>query len=166
MSILEDAILNTQGDFAAAASTIKDICTEERSLGIWLASMVTHQDLVDKLSENPPLAVPLQYPPLLFKTLKTSVKHDEFIAFLRAVIGICCVLAVYAWADSLPDRYCRERALGILRLWQGVDGYREVRTPFPSTVKLLRSIGWTVIDPQPHSPAATNDLSLRMYARQ
>lgn len=129
MPVLEDALLNTQGDFVGAALTIKDICTQERSLGVWLASMVTHQDLVDKLSESPPLAVPFQHPALLFKTSKTSVKHDEFIAFLRAVIGVCCVLAVYAWADSLPDQHCRGRALGILRLWQGVDGYREVRLP-------------------------------------
>ncbi|KAI0340752.1 hypothetical protein BDW22DRAFT_1359560 [Trametopsis cervina] len=126
LPLLDDAILNTQGDFSAAALTVKDICTQERSFGIWLASMITHQDLVDKLSENPPVSVPSQYPPTLFAPSKSTVSHEEFIAFLRAVIGVSSVLAVYAWADSLPHQHCRERALGILRLWQGVDGYREI----------------------------------------
>ncbi|KAI0701183.1 hypothetical protein BC835DRAFT_1265236 [Cytidiella melzeri] len=126
MLALEDAILNTQGAFSAAALTIKDIASRERSFGIWLASMTTHQDILDKLNENPPLSVPSQYPLPLFKTSKVAASHEEFIAFLRAVIGVSSVLAVYAWADSLPHQLCRERALGIIRLWQGVDGYCEI----------------------------------------
>ncbi|KAJ3551729.1 hypothetical protein NM688_g4538 [Phlebia brevispora] len=126
MSVYEDAISNTQGDFARAAATLKDICGQEQSFGIWLASMVTHQDLVDKLGENPSLSVPLQHAPLLFKSTAIPVSHDEFVAFLRALIGVSCVLAVYAWADSLPESLCRERTLSILRLWHGVDGYREI----------------------------------------
>ena len=57
-----------------------------------------------------------------------DVSHDEFISFLRAFIGIGSVLAVYAWSDSLPNDRCRERVLGVVRLWQGVRGYREVST--------------------------------------
>lgn len=127
MSVFEDAVSNTQGDFPRAAATLKRICGQEQSFGIWLAVMVTHQDLLDKLSENPPSSVPLQHLPLLFKSTAVPASHDEFIAFLRALIGVSCVLAVYAWADSLPESHCRERTLGILRLWHGVDGYREVR---------------------------------------
>lgn len=126
MGVFEDAISNTQGDFSRAAATLKDIGNHEQSFGTWLASMVTHQDLVDKLSENPSMSVPLQHPPLLFKSSSSPVSHDEFIAFLRALIGVSCVLAVYAWADSLPKPQCRERTLSILRLWHGVEGYREV----------------------------------------
>lgn len=126
LGIFEDAISNTQGDFARAAAALKDVASSEQSFGIWLASMVTHQDLVDKLEENPTASVPLQHPPILFKPTNMPVSHDEFIAFLRALIGVSCVLAIYAWADSLPEPFCRERTLGILRLWHGVDGYREV----------------------------------------
>ncbi|KAI0796234.1 hypothetical protein BC629DRAFT_1581693 [Irpex lacteus] len=126
MPVIEDVLLNTAGSFSTAVLTIKDITSQERSFGTWLASMITHPDLLDKLDENPPLSVPSPYPLPLFKDSKTMVSHEEFITFLRAVIGVSSVLAVYAWADSLPHQNCRERALGIIRLWQDVDGYREM----------------------------------------
>ncbi|OBZ70476.1 hypothetical protein A0H81_09740 [Grifola frondosa] len=125
-STLEDALSNTQGDFIAAASTLRDIGTDEQSFGIWLESMVIHEDIVSTMEENPVPPISLLHPPLLLRSPKTAVSHDEFVAFLRAFIGVSCVLAVYAWADSLPHERCRERTLGIIRLWQGVDGYREI----------------------------------------
>lgn len=126
VAALEDAISNTQGDFARAADTLKDISRQEMSFGVLLESLVTHPDLVDKLAENPTMSASLTALPALLSNSNTSISHDDFIASIRAYIGISCVLAVYAWADSLPDESCRERALGVLRLWQGVDGYREV----------------------------------------
>jgi hypothetical protein len=137
--VLEDAISNTQGDFASAAAAAKDISRREMPFGILLESLITHPDLVDKLAENP---TSLQNPPALFANANAPVSHDEFIAFLRAFIGISCVLAVYAWADSMPDEHCRERSLGVLRLWQGVDGYREVRaraySPFAGILTVVK----------------------------
>jgi hypothetical protein len=123
--ILEDALSNTQADFNQAAAMMKDIGTEEQSFGIWLESMTTNSELVLKLAENPVLPISQSHPPLLFGQSMASVSHDEFISFVRAYIGVSSVLAVYAWADSLPNHQCRERSLGILRLWQTVDGYRE-----------------------------------------
>lgn len=125
--ILEDALSNTQADFHAAAGFMKDIGTSEQTFGIWLECMTTHQDLVTKLAENPVLPIAHSRPPALLGNGSSVVSHDEFIAFVRAYIGVASVLAVYAWADSLPNDRCRERTLGVLRLWQGVDGYREVR---------------------------------------
>ncbi|KAH9942567.1 hypothetical protein B0H21DRAFT_710305 [Amylocystis lapponica] len=124
--ILRDSLTNTQGDFIGAASLLRDIATDEQSFGILLVSLVMHEDIVSSLSENPLLPIPLRNPPLLLGMSKSAIPHDEFVAFLRAFIGVSCVLAVYAWADALPHLRCRERALGILRLWQGVDGYREI----------------------------------------
>ena len=126
-TVLEDALSNTQGDFVTASTLLKDIGTEEAALGIWLESMITHSDVTTALHENPLMPIPLPHPPYLFGNLKSSISHDEFIAFLRAVIGVAAVLAVYAFADAWPHNSCRERALAIIRLWQGVDGYREVR---------------------------------------
>lgn len=140
VATLEDAISNTQGDFSGAARTLKDITRQEMPFGILLECLVTHPDLVDKLAENPTLSASLQNPPSLFANSNIAVSHDEFIAFLRAFIGVSCVLAVYAWADSVPDRHCRERALGILRLWQGVDGYREVSASLRSYPCCRRSL--------------------------
>lgn len=126
IAIVEDAISNTQGDFTTSARVLKDIITSERSLGIWLETMVTHQDLLERLNENPPSSAPIHNFPQLFDPDKSSVSHEEFITFLRALIGVSCVFAVYAWADSLPHPHCRQRVLSILRLWQGVEGYTEV----------------------------------------
>lgn len=126
MLILEDAISNTQGDFTVAAETLRSVGSQEKPLGILLATFLTHPDLVDTLAENPTQSASLQSLPRLFSDSEMIVSHDEFIAFLRAFIGVASLLAVYAWADSLPNVHCRERALGILRLWQGVGGYREV----------------------------------------
>ncbi|PIL37469.1 hypothetical protein GSI_01163 [Ganoderma sinense ZZ0214-1] len=124
-SILGDALANTQGDFVAAAALLRDIGTEEQSFGIWLESMITHDEVVASLAENPVL--PVSLPRLLsHRNPSTLPSQDEFVAFLRAYLGVACVLAVYSWSDSLPDERCRARTLGILRLWQGVDGYREM----------------------------------------
>ena len=163
VSIFEDAISNTQGDFARAAAVLKDIGSSEQSFGIWLASMVTHHDLVDKLAENPILSVPLQHPPLLFKQNAIVVSHDEFVAFLRALIGVSCVLAIYAWADSLPEPLCRERTLGILRLWQDVDGYREVN--FRTHLFHPFKIDHITSDPQSSPSASADDIPPRVHAR-
>jgi hypothetical protein len=124
--ILEDALSNTQADFHAAAGLMKDIGTSEQSFGIWLECMTTHPDLLTKLAENPVLPIAHSRPPVLLGSRLSAVSHDEFVSFVRAYIGVASVLAVYAWADSLPNDRCRERTLGVLRLWQGVDGYREV----------------------------------------
>ncbi|KAI0355348.1 hypothetical protein OH77DRAFT_1504193 [Trametes cingulata] len=122
---LEDAFTNTQGDFFTAASTLKDIGTEEQSFGIWLESLTAHEDLVSSLAENPVLHVALPHL-LCHKLTNISPSQDEFVAFVRAYVGVACVLAVYAWSDSLPDERCRARTFGILRLWQSADGYREI----------------------------------------
>ncbi|KAI0775889.1 hypothetical protein BD413DRAFT_470056 [Trametes elegans] len=123
--VLEDTFSNTQGDFITAANTLKDISTEEQSFGIWIASMITHDDVVTSLAENPVLPVTL--PRLLsHKPIHGVPSQDEFVAFVRAFVGVACVLAVYAWSDSLPNERCRARTFGIIRLWQGVDGYREI----------------------------------------
>lgn len=127
--MLEDAFSNTQNDFGAAADMLRDVGTEEQSFGIWLESMVAHSDVVSSLAENPVLSVPL--PRLLsHRPPSSSPSQDDFVAFVRAYTGVACVLAVYAWSDSLPDERCRARTLGILRLWQGTDGYREVHFHF------------------------------------
>jgi hypothetical protein len=123
--ILEDALSNTQGDFNQAAAMMKDVSTEEQSFGIWLASMITNPEVVLKLAENPALPISQSHPPVLLGQSMASVSHDEFIAFVRAYIGVSSVLVVYAWADTLGYHQCRERTLAILRLWQTVNGYRE-----------------------------------------
>lgn len=122
--VLEDSLLNTQSPFDAAAQLVKEIAAEENSFGIWLENMISNSDILDRLLETPP-SQPLLYPPVMWQGSQV-VSHDDFIAFLRAAVGIASVVAVYAWADSVPVEGCRERTLAVLRLWQNVNGYREV----------------------------------------
>lgn len=125
--LFEDALTNVNGEFMESANFLKDICAEEYSLGCWLECMVSNENLVAKLGENSTFPIPPVLPPLLFQP-QTHISHEQFIVFLRAVIGIANVLAVWAWADCIDnqDRACRERASSVMALWQGVDGYREV----------------------------------------
>jgi hypothetical protein len=127
--LFEDALTNPNGEFMESANFLKDICAEEYSLGCWLECMDSHEDIVAKLGEISILPTPLILPPLLFQP-QTHISHQQFIVFVRAVIGIASVLAVWAWADCIDnelDRACRERASSVLALWQGFDGYREFK---------------------------------------
>lgn len=129
--LFEDALTNANGEFMEGAGFLKDICAEEYSLGCWLECMSSHESLVAKLGESSILPTSPILPPLLFQS-QTSISHQQFLVFVRAVIGITNVLAVWAWADCIDnelhqDRTCRERASSVLALWQGVDGYREVK---------------------------------------
>lgn len=123
--LFEDAISNPRGNFHDSARLLKDIGTGEQSLGIWLESMTIHDDIPAKLAG---IAVPPSQicPPLLLGERPGPVTHDEFIAFVRAFVGVASVLAVWAWSDSLGHDMCREQSLAILHLWQNVSGYREV----------------------------------------
>ncbi|KAF5392933.1 hypothetical protein D9757_001211 [Collybiopsis confluens] len=130
--IFEDALLNTMADFTAATAMLRDIGSGEQSLGSFLASMTGHEDLVTKLAENPTFAKAISgvQTGLLVKGRGSSpvgaMSHDGFIAFVRAFIGVASVLVVWAWSDSLGNDVCRERALGMIRLWQNADGYRDI----------------------------------------
>lgn len=122
--VFEEALSNPNGNFADACRFLKGIGTEEKSFGIWLSCMIMHEDLWASVRDGPPRGdgplVSFLDPPL------TAISHGDFLGFLRAYIGVASVLAVYAFSDSLPNDHCRERTLGVLRLWQDVPGYREV----------------------------------------
>ncbi|TCD70012.1 hypothetical protein EIP91_005262 [Steccherinum ochraceum] len=148
-TVLEDALSNTQGDFPAAAAALADMSSQEASFGVWLACMITHQDLVTKLSENHITLASSQYPPQLLKRIKPATTHDDFVSFIRGFIGVSSVLAVYAWADSLPEPQCRERVLGILRLWQGIEGYREILNHLLMLRQMIFRLGCMLDDDVP-----------------
>lgn len=95
--------------------------------------MIMHGDILSKLSKTSPPEQNLgtMPPPLFGRDVDDEdefgpITHDDFIAFVRACIGVITVLGVLAWADSVGNDDCRERTLAIIHLWQCVDGYREV----------------------------------------
>ncbi|THH12845.1 hypothetical protein EW146_g7312, partial [Bondarzewia mesenterica] len=126
--VLADALSNTQADFHTASEVLRSAGTDEPTFGVLLAALTSHGELVTRLADNPVLPRSLPHPPVIMQDDRVlgQVSHDEFVAFLRAFIGVSCVLAVYAYTDSMPHKHCRERALGILRVWQGIKGYREI----------------------------------------
>jgi hypothetical protein len=97
------AIWEPNASFAPARVVLRDLGGDEPSFGVALHAFVTHPDLVARISEA------------------------EELVELRAWVGVACVLAAYAWADSVPNELCRSRAFGIMRVWQSAPHYREVR---------------------------------------
>lgn len=122
---LESILFGLQSPFSEAVTMIKEISMEENSFGIWLENMTSNKDILDTLSDNAQTAQLLRHPPRMSYSNEITSRHD-FITFLRAYIGVAAVVAIYAWSDSVPVDSCRERTLGVLRLWQNIDGYREV----------------------------------------
>ncbi|KAF9226846.1 hypothetical protein BS17DRAFT_776224 [Gyrodon lividus] len=120
----ESALSSPDGNFVDACRFLKDVGSEEKSFGIWLSCMTTHEDLLANVRDGPPPGygslTSLLDPPSM------AISYGDFIGFVKAYIGVASVLAVYAWSDSLPNDNCRERTLGVLRLWQEVPGYREI----------------------------------------
>lgn len=101
---LSTAIQGANLSFVTAREVLRDLGSDEASFGVVLHSLVTHPDLVATIAET------------------------EGLVELRAWVGVACVLAAYAWADSVPNELCRSRAFGIMRLWQSTPRYREVLT--------------------------------------
>ncbi|KAJ7126453.1 hypothetical protein C8R43DRAFT_1211992 [Mycena crocata] len=144
----EDALSNPSGDLRESARMLKDVGLEEQSLGIWLETMLNHPNLAAKLGEN---AVPEDSRTHLAHLLRDTVlpmdiTHDSLIAFTRAYIGVASVLAVWAWTDSLGNDDCRAQTLAIVRLWQNVDGYREIVNHLLLLRQLTRRLEWITTD--------------------
>ncbi|GLB34142.1 hypothetical protein LshimejAT787_0110260 [Lyophyllum shimeji] len=144
----EDALSNTRGDFNQSWKMLEEVGAEEQSMGIWLESMILHDDIVTKLAENPVLAT-LQSHSLQFRNKINITSHDAFVTLVRAFIGVASVLAVWAWTDSLGNDTCRERALAVLQLWQGVDGYREIVNHLMLLRQLTRRLEWITSENDP-----------------
>ncbi|KAJ7693853.1 hypothetical protein B0H17DRAFT_1058481 [Mycena rosella] len=143
----EDALSNPAGDFHESARMLMDVGLEEQSIGIWLETMLNHPNLVAKLAENP-VPVDRAPPPVLLLRLvpPAEITHDELVTFTRAYIGVASVLAVWAWTDSLGNDDCRAQTLAILRLWQNVDGYREIVNHLLLLRQLTRRLEWITTD--------------------
>jgi hypothetical protein len=100
--VLSAAIRAPNSSFVPAREVLRDLGSDESSFGVALHALVTHPDLAAAIAEA------------------------EGLVELRAWVGIACVLAAYAWADSVPNELCRSRAFGIMRVWQNIPHYRKV----------------------------------------
>ncbi|KAJ7246562.1 hypothetical protein B0H12DRAFT_1305619 [Mycena haematopus] len=144
-------VLSSPGEnFQEAAQMLDDVGRDEQSIGIWLETMLNHRNLVAKLAINPVSADPRTHLPRLSRSvLPADITHDDLIAFIRGFIGVACVLAVWAWTDSLGNDECRTQTLAIVRLWQNVDGYREIVNHLLLLRQFTRRLEWITTDKIP-----------------
>lgn len=127
-TVLLNALENPNAPFDQAVAAVEGMTASENNCGAWLIGMITNPDLIDHLPHDGLVRPP---PKLLGNpALARQIKHGDFLLFLRAIVGVASVLAAYAWSDAWPDTRCRERCLGILKLWQSVEGYPEVSLRF------------------------------------
>ncbi|KAG1885912.1 uncharacterized protein F5891DRAFT_898302, partial [Suillus fuscotomentosus] len=89
-------------DYTRAALFLKDIGKDEKSFGIWMSCIITHENHLVKIRDAP--VYEGMYPLDLMPDLNPSedITCSEFMAFVRAYVGVASVLAEYAWSDSLP----------------------------------------------------------------
>lgn len=124
-NVLSDALWNTQADFKAARAFLQGISSDQPALGAVLNALVANDDMRERLAENPVDPDALVHA----DCERDFTSHDEFVAYLRAWIGVASVITVFSWADSL-DGSDSDKALGriapIIYLWQACPGYREV----------------------------------------
>ncbi|KAG1726817.1 uncharacterized protein EDB91DRAFT_1165714 [Suillus paluster] len=160
-AVFEQALSGVpDADYTRAALFLKDIGKEEKSFGIWLSCITTHEDLLEKIRNAPEYEG--VYPLDLMSGLNPSeeITHSEFMAFVRAYVGVASVLAVYAWSDSLPNLHCRERTLGVLRLWQEIPGYRAIISPLLLLPQMTFRLECMTIGNEPPTTAGINAESL------
>ncbi|KAK0190531.1 hypothetical protein F5146DRAFT_1121051 [Armillaria mellea] len=153
--VFEDALSNSQADFETSMKMLNDIGNEEQSMGTLLETMTFHEDLVTKLSENSVPATQLPPP----QVPSTSTEHDEFIRFVRAFIGIGAVFAAWAWSDSTGAEACRERALAIILMWQGIEGYREIVNRLLLVRQFSRRLKWIAVNEDGEPPKKSYTLA-------
>ncbi|RXW25465.1 hypothetical protein EST38_g405 [Candolleomyces aberdarensis] len=144
--LFEECLVN-KGDCAGAIKFLKDITSEENSVGIWVSCILLNEDLYSPLANRDDATGAL--PPPLFRNPSYTVNHGEFVTFVRALVGIICVLGVWAWADSLPNDMCRERTLGVINVWQSIEGYDNIVNHLLRLRQLTRRLGWIVADSDP-----------------
>lgn len=123
--VFEDCLVNPNGDFKTAVAYLKELGRQEICLGTWLISIMSHPNYFTKMksTEN----IDSSCVPSLFDSGQ-SMTHEGFMALTKSFIGAASTMVILAWADSWGDDDCMERIVAVLRLWQTVDGYREVFT--------------------------------------
>lgn len=92
---------------------MKDIDLEEKLLGMWLSCMTIHEELLSAVWNAQSLEDNLTGH---FGICINRRFVANFLAFVKAYIGVACMLAVYASSNSLLNDHLRERTFGVLKL--------------------------------------------------
>lgn len=108
-------------DISGLFSWLKELESDDMTCGIFLYSIISG-DMLAHIQ-----ALPVGQTDSLLTFCTSSASFHEFIAFLRASVGILLCLVALCWAEDTLAGTCSERLLALIRFWQETDGYREVR---------------------------------------
>ncbi|PPR02660.1 hypothetical protein CVT24_002143 [Panaeolus cyanescens] len=145
------ALDDVEPDLVQSVAFLKDLASEEHSLGCWLVSMLNHDELCTKFDTQllTPSANPRSLPRPLFRHQDPEMDHSDFIVFVKALLGLASVIAVWSWSDSIGIDSCRERALAILALWDEAEGYREILNHCMMLRQLTKRLNWIAGEKDP-----------------
>ncbi|KAF6762011.1 hypothetical protein DFP72DRAFT_877750 [Ephemerocybe angulata] len=156
---LLDRIQGWPGDFPTAIKFLKDITLEENSLGIWLSCVLLNSELYNPLVREDTStgdALPLQ----LFRNGGTACNHDEFLTFVRALVGVIAVTAAFAFADGLPSV---EGYDTVSQLLLGLLAQRSIVNQVMQLRQLTTRLIWIIEDSDP--PRRSGIFSERILAK-
>jgi hypothetical protein len=104
-------------DYTTISHWLDLVILSERALGVWSLSLLETNIMEDSES---------------VASLKVNGNHfivenqEDLLSYIRVILGIATVFAVWGWSDSIRSGPTIERALGVLRTWQCVPGYNSV----------------------------------------
>ncbi|KAF8528781.1 hypothetical protein BU17DRAFT_79936 [Hysterangium stoloniferum] len=110
-------------DIATLGLWIKELTSDDMTCGSFIHSLIYDDSLSSLIHDCPPQEPPTD-PIALWNSTVTSC--SEIVAFLRALLGICCLLVALSYADDASMIPCIEKGLAVIRLWQETDGYSEI----------------------------------------
>jgi len=125
-SELADAMVDPSVPWGPSLKWIREITADETSFALFLIALRLQEPFshILKGEIGPATQVLAFWPHQEDREASLEERH----AFLRAIVGIGMVLPVFCWTNSEGMHDVLKKTLALFRVWQLVDGYREVRT--------------------------------------
>jgi len=99
---------------------LRDITSDDMTCGVFVYWIV-QEDVLSQIQESSARS------PSGHIWLSNSLPScADFFGLLRAVVGVSLTLVVFCWAEDVSKGSCSEQIVSLIRLWQEVEGYREV----------------------------------------
>jgi len=123
---LTDAMVDPSVPWGPSLKWIREITADETSFALFLIALRLQEPFsrIIKSEVRPETQVLTFWP----HQEGREASLEERRAFLKALVGIGMVLPVFCWTNSEGMHDVLKKTLALFRLWQLVDGYREVRT--------------------------------------
>jgi hypothetical protein len=117
-------LLGHPSDISTLALWINELTSDDMTCGSFIHAIIYDDSLSSLIHGYPPPEPPID--PIALWDATTVTSCSEFVAFLRALLGVFCLLVTLSYADDALMTPCIEKGLAVIRFWQEADGYREV----------------------------------------